>query len=189
MLSLILLLALAIPSAIGTQPDTCDELNFQFPLGSNSAACSNKSSEDFTPKKFIIDVDNIFIEQTIQKVKLYRPPIAINDDVDWTDGPPPHALRKIADYWEKNYDWLEIQRSINDMYSHYTTTVQGTRNYTHPIHIHFIHERSNSAKAIPLLLLHGWPSNVMEWSKVIHPLANGSDNSASFHVVAVDLPG
>ena len=37
-----------------------------------------------------------------------------------------------------------------------------------------------------VILLHGWPSSYLEWSKVIDPLVNNVDKP--FHVVAPDLP-
>ncbi len=53
--------------------------------------------------------------------------------------------------------------------------------------IHFIHQRSADDGALPLLVTHGWPGSVAEFSKIIEPLtAAGPD---AFHVVAPSLPG
>ena len=46
----------------------------------------------------------------------------------------------------------------------FTTTIDD-------IEIHFIHQRSSRADALPLLLLHGWPSSFYEFTKVIGPLS------------------
>lgn len=40
------------------------------------------------------------------------------------------------------------------------------------IEMHFIHERSPHANAIPLLLLHGWPGSYFEFHKIAKRLAN-----------------
>ncbi len=59
--------------------------------------------------------------------------------------------------------------------------------------IHFVHERSSDPNAIPLLLLHGWPSSFAEFDKVIGPLtdpvAHGGRAEDAFHVVIPSMPG
>lgn len=59
--------------------------------------------------------------------------------------------------------------------------------------MHFIHQRSSNPDAIPLMVVHGWPGSVSEFSKIIgpltDPLAYGGDISDSFHVIAPSLPG
>ena len=114
----------------------------------------------------------------------------MNDYPPWEDGPPTDLINDYARYWKSDYDWFSTQSRLNNNYSHYATIVPGSKNYTHPIHLHFIHEVSEASNAIPLVLIHGWPSTFLEWQHVIHPLAHPSNSSdPSFHVVAVDLPG
>lgn len=56
--------------------------------------------------------------------------------------------------------------------------------------VHFIHQRSASPNAIPLLLTHGWPGSFYEFNQVIFPLSNpGNQSNVSFHVVVPSLPG
>jgi pimeloyl-ACP methyl ester carboxylesterase len=164
-------------------PSPVNSLNFQFPTqGPNSE-----------PKPFQISVDTGFIKRTVQKAGLYRSSIAlIEQNSTWEDGPPPQEINELARYWTQEYDWLAVQKQLNSNFSHYTTNILGSRNYQHPIPLHFVHERSSQSPedAIPLLLLHGWPSSHHEWAKVIHPLANPSNKSSPrFNVVAPDLPG
>src|SRR5258708_32966365 len=58
---------------------------------------------------------------------------------------------------------------------------------------HVIHVRSPHPGALPLILTHGWPGSVIEFSKVIGPLtdpaAHGGDPADAFHVVCPSLPG
>ena len=68
------------------------------------------------------------------------------------------------------------QAKLNTL-SHFKMGVKGLR-------MHFIHERSNQAGAIPLLLVHGWPGSVVEFLKVIPQLRD-----AGFNVVAPSIPG
>jgi microsomal epoxide hydrolase len=60
----------------------------------------------------------------------------------------------------------------------FTTPIRG-------IELHFIHERSPRADAVPLLLLHGWPGSVFEFHKLIPLLMD----DGRFHIVAPSLPG
>jgi pimeloyl-ACP methyl ester carboxylesterase len=59
--------------------------------------------------------------------------------------------------------------------------------------VHFIHQLSENPDAIPLMIVHGWPGSVAEFSKVIGPLtdpvAHGGDITDSYHVIAPSLPG
>lgn len=56
--------------------------------------------------------------------------------------------------------------------------------------IHFLWEKSQNENAIPLLMVHGWPSSPFEFSKIMKDLANPKDAAhPSFHCVAPSLPG
>lgn len=150
-------------------------LNFVFPDAS-------------APQPFKISVDPAFIEQTLTKVNMYRPSRDVS--TQWTnEGPPRANITQLAKYWAEDYNWFDIEEQINANFSHFATTVPGGRGYEHPIPLHFVHERSSKANAIPLLLLHGWPSSHLEWSKIIAPLTSQADTDVSFHIVAPDLPG
>ncbi|KAI1357948.1 Alpha/Beta hydrolase protein, partial [Xylaria arbuscula] len=99
-------------------------------------------------------------------------------------------MTALAEYWSKDYDWAKAQDEINANSSHFAITIPSTGNYKYPIPLHFVHERSDADNAIPLLLLHGWPSTHREWSKVIEPLRSPTESSTqAFHVVVPDLPG
>jgi pimeloyl-ACP methyl ester carboxylesterase len=49
--------------------------------------------------------------------------------------------------------------------------------------VHFVHVRSSSPSALPLILTHGWPGSVVEFQQVI-PLL-----SPHFHLVIPSIPG
>lgn len=59
--------------------------------------------------------------------------------------------------------------------------------------MHFLHVRSPEEKALPLLLIHGWPGSIVEFLKVIGPLtdprAHGADPADAFNLVVPSLPG
>lgn len=75
-----------------------------------------------------------------------------------------------------------MQEEINQ-FPHYTGEFKG-------VNIHFLHARSESADAIPLLLIHGWPGSFYEFSRVWGPLSHPvGENEQAFHVVVPSLPG
>ncbi|KAI6784011.1 uncharacterized protein J7T54_004557 [Emericellopsis cladophorae] len=159
---------------------TRSALNFAFP--------SNASS----PTPFTIQVDQGFVDESNLKASLYRPSIDLLDDSNnnWLEGPPSANMTALADYWANEYDWTTQQAYANGNHSHFAITVPETPAWPHEVPLHFIHERADYEEALPLLLLHGWPSTSMEWHKVIGPLVFPDNASfAGHHVVAPDLPG
>jgi pimeloyl-ACP methyl ester carboxylesterase len=155
-----------------------------------STHASSNDNSTYQPRPYKIDVDPSFIEETRIKVSKFRPSIDIAQPA-WFDGPPTSNITSLAKYWAEEYDWFADQSEINANFSHYITTVPPPGgNYSDSLDIHFIHQRSKREDAIPLLLLHGWPSTSLEWEKIIPGLVDpGTDNKPAFHVVAPDLPG
>ncbi|KAA0120636.1 epoxide hydrolase family protein [Mycolicibacterium sp. P9-22] len=103
----------------------------------------------------------------------------------WSAGTDLDYLRDLCAYWEKDFDWPEAAANLN-RWTQFTTNVDGQR-------IHFLHVRSAVPGARPLMLLHGWPSSVQEFTKVVEPLtdpvAHGGDPADAFDVVIPSLPG
>jgi len=106
-------------------------------------------------------------------------------DVGWDYGIPLDYLSELAEYWRTRYDWREHERELN-AFPQFTTTIQGQR-------VHFLHVRSPEPDAVPLVMTHGWPGSVVEFTKVIAPLtdprAHGGDPADAFHLVLPTIPG
>jgi epoxide hydrolase len=104
---------------------------------------------------------------------------------DWSQGVPLAWLREICAYWAEGYDWRAREARLN-RFTQFTTAIDG-------LDIHFVHQRSPHAGAMPLLITHGWPGSIVEFHKVIGPLsdpvAHGGDAADAFHVVCPTLPG
>jgi microsomal epoxide hydrolase len=119
-----------------------------------------------------------------QRLGRTRWPDALNN-VGWQYGTDPAYLRTLVDYWQRGYDWRAQERRLNQ-FDQFTTTVDGLK-------IHFIHQRSKEPGAMPLVLTHGWPGSIYEFTKVIGPLTDpvkyGGRREDAFHVVAISLPG
>lgn len=94
---------------------------------------------------------------------------------DWSQGVPLDYTRELAAYWAQDYDWRAREARLNT-FDQFVTEIDG-------LDIHFIHERSANPDALPLIITHGWPGSIVEFTEVIRPLTQ------DFHVVCPTLPG
>ena len=102
----------------------------------------------------------------------------------WDYGAPLADVKRLANYWKDGFDWRAQEAKLNDL-----------PNFHRPIRadgfpeldIHYVHQKSNSPDAIPLLFVHGWPGSYIEVTKMLAALSQ-STNGVSFHVVAPSLP-
>lgn len=106
-------------------------------------------------------------------------------DVGWDYGTNLAYLKDLVTYWRGKYDWRAQERQLNQ-FDQFKTQIDG-------VNVHFIHQRSKNPNATPLLLLNGWPSSIVEYTKVIGPLtdpvAHGGRAEDAFHVVIPVMPG
>lgn len=106
-------------------------------------------------------------------------------DAGWSYGTDLGVLRPLAAYWADEYDWRTHERELNS-FPQFVTEVMGQR-------VHFLHVRSAHADALPLVLTHGWPGSISEFTRLIEPLtdptAHGGSPDDAFHVVVPSLPG
>jgi pimeloyl-ACP methyl ester carboxylesterase len=104
---------------------------------------------------------------------------------DWSQGVPLAEMRKLVDYWRRDYDWRRCEAALN-RHPQFKTVLDG-------LEIHFLHIRSSNENALPLILTHGWPGSILEFQKVIGPLSEpqnfGGDATDAFHLVIPALPG
>ena len=106
-------------------------------------------------------------------------------DAGWDYGTNLAYLKSLIGYWRDKYDWRAQEKRLN-AFDQFKTNIDG-------VDIHFIHQRSKNPNSMPLLLLNGWPSSIMEYEKVIGPLtdpvAYGGGVEDSFNVVIPAMPG
>ena len=102
---------------------------------------------------------------------------------DFSQGLQLSRLKRLVAYWQAEYDWRRCEAMLN-AFGQYQTEIDG-------LNIHFLHVRSRHEGALPLLLTHGWPGSVLEFSKVIGPLtdpvAHGGKHSDAFHVIVPSI--
>jgi pimeloyl-ACP methyl ester carboxylesterase len=104
---------------------------------------------------------------------------------DQSQGVQLATMQKLASYWGKDYDWRKCEAKLKAL-PNFITTIDG-------LDIHFIHVRSKSANALPVIITHGWPGSIIEQLKIIDPLTNpaahGGSAADAFDVVIPSLPG
>jgi pimeloyl-ACP methyl ester carboxylesterase len=105
--------------------------------------------------------------------------------VGWSRGVPLAYLQGLTRYWRDAYDWRAQEAALNRL-PQFTTTIDGQR-------VHFLHVRSPEPDALPLLVTHGYPSTIVEFSRIVEPLtdprAHGGGPADAFHLVVPSLPG
>jgi epoxide hydrolase len=100
----------------------------------------------------------------------------------WEQGVPLADLVDVVNYWRTGYDWRLFEARLNEI-GQFRTTIDD-------LGIHFLHRRSARADATPLILTHGWPGSIAEFTHVIDELADPRNADApAFHVVVPSLPG
>ncbi|HEY3502072.1 MAG TPA: epoxide hydrolase [Actinocatenispora sp.] len=133
---------------------------------------------------FRIDVPQADIDDLRDRLARTRWPDEL-PGVGWSYGVPTAYARKLAEHWRTAYDWRRQEAALNE-FPQFTTEIDGQN-------IHFLHVRSPEPGALPLLVTHGWPGSVAEFTKVIGPLtdpvAHGGQATDAFELVIPSIPG
>ncbi|MFD5829715.1 epoxide hydrolase family protein [Lentzea sp. NPDC060358] len=125
-------------------------------------------------REFRVAVDEADVDELLLRLARTR----------WTDQVPGAGsrygddvadVRAVARYWAEDFDWRAVEARLNS-FPQFLTEVDGTG-------VHFLHVRSDNPRALPLLLLHGWPGSVVEFLDVVGHLRD------EFHLVVPSLPG
>lgn len=99
----------------------------------------------------------------------------------WEYGTNKTYLKELCDYWQHTFDWKKQEELLNS-FPHFKTTIDG-------IGLHYIHQKGEGKKSVPLLLTHGWPDSFVRFLKVIPLLTKADDNGFSFDVIIPSIPG
>ncbi|HEY1698714.1 MAG TPA: epoxide hydrolase [Trebonia sp.] len=140
--------------------------------------------DDKQIRPFRIDVPQADLDDLRDRLARTRWPDEV-PGAGWDYGIPLGYVRDLAEYWRTGYDWRVHERRLNE-FGQFTTEIEGQR-------VHFLHVRSPEADATPLIMTHGWPGSVVEFTEVIGPLtdprAHGGDPADAFHLVLPSIPG
>ncbi|HET7094411.1 MAG TPA: epoxide hydrolase, partial [Thermomicrobiales bacterium] len=141
-------------------------------------------TNDTTIRPFQISVPQADLDDLRDRLARTRWPDEM-PGVGWTQGVPLAYLRELAGYWRNGYDWRRHEARLNS-FPQFTTTIDGQT-------IHFLHVRSPESDALPLVMTHGWPGSIAEFTEIIGPLtdprAHGGDAADAFHLVIPSIPG
>ena len=135
-------------------------------------------------RKFQLEVTDAVLDDLKKRLSMTRWPNKETPE-DWSQGIPLGYMQELCDYWQHEYDWRAREERFN-RFPQFITEIDG-------VDIHFIHLPSVHENARPLIITHGWPGSVVEFHKVIEPLADptahGGNSEDAFHVVVPSLPG
>ena len=135
-------------------------------------------------RPFHVNVPEAELAEMRKRIKATRWPDR-ETVTDQSQGPQLATVKKLARYWETEYDWRKVEARLNAL-PNFITEIDG-------LDIHFIHVRSKHKGALPLVVTHGWPGSVIEQLKIVDPLTNptahGGSVSDAFDLVIPSLPG
>lgn len=133
---------------------------------------------------FNINVSDAVLADLRERLARTRWPDQL-DGAGWDYGTELGYLRALCEYWKNQFNWRAQEAKLN-AFTQFTTKIDGLR-------VHFIHQRSPYAPALPLVITHGWPGSIFEFHKIIGPLTepekHGGDARDAFHVVCPSMPG
>ena len=131
------------------------------------------------------------IEVPVETLEFIRRQVAsyawheMPDDGGWAYGANLAYMKELCAYWLDEFDWRVQEAAIN-RFAHFIAPVDG-------IDLHFIHEKGSGPAPLPLIVSHGWPGSIVEFLKIIEPLAHperfGGSSEDAFDVIAPSLPG
>ncbi|HZR84680.1 MAG TPA: epoxide hydrolase [Candidatus Binatia bacterium] len=103
----------------------------------------------------------------------------------WGYGTDVAYAKELVAYWRDRYDWRAHEARFNEL-PQIRADVGGLK-------IHAIHQRGKGPKPFPLVITHGWPGSVYEFTKILGPLTDpgkhGGDPADAFDVVCPSMPG
>jgi pimeloyl-ACP methyl ester carboxylesterase len=142
------------------------------------------TSPDASIHPFRVDIPQRDLDDLYARLDRTRWPDQL-PGVGWEYGVPRDYLMDLVRYWRHEYDWRAAEARLNE-WPQFITTIDGAD-------IHFAHVRSPEPGATPLLVTHGWPGSIVEFTEVAGPLtdprAHGGDPSDAFHLVMPSIPG
>ena len=155
-----------------------------FLLASPAFAQAGMSPKDDSIRPFQVHVPDADLLELRRRVVATRWP-ARETVADESQGVQLARMQALIAHWGTGYDWRKVEAKLNAL-PMFVTEIDG-------LDIQFIHVRSRHAKAMPLIITHGWPGSVLELLKVIDPLTNptayGGRAEDAFHLVLPSMPG
>ena len=139
-----------------------------------------------TPQPFQIKITDAELDDLQRRLEATRwADPAPDPRTDFARGVPLPYLKELTEYWRQGFDWRAQEARLNQI-PQFTAEIDGQP-------IHYLHVRSPEPQALPLLIIHGYPSSVVESVDLIGPLSDprshGGDPEDAFDLVIPSLPG
>lgn len=125
------------------------------------------------PKPFQISVPEKALQSLKNKLlsSTYFEEVEFADD--WDYGAPMRDVKRLARYWADGFDWRAQEAKINSTLPQFTTTVHVDK--FGDLEMHFVHQKSDNPKSIPLLFCHGCET-LSPFYIILRCLANTHDS-------------
>jgi pimeloyl-ACP methyl ester carboxylesterase len=153
-------------------------------VGDHDQATGGDLADPSAIRPFVIRIPDEVLTDLDERLARTRLPDEL-EGAGWDYGTPLSYLSELVAYWRDDFDWRAQERRLNEL-DQYKTRIGD-------LDIHFVHQRSPEPDALPLVITHGWPGSVAEFTKIIGPLtdpvAHGGQAEDAFHVVAPSMPG
>jgi pimeloyl-ACP methyl ester carboxylesterase len=131
-------------------------------------------------KSFKINIEQSILDDLKKRLSNTR----WTDEIEnskWEYGTNKSYLKELCNYWQNTFDWKKQEEYLNS-FPHFKTIVDG-------IGLHYIHQKGEGEKSIPLLLIHGYPDSFVRFLKIIPLLTKADKNDLSFDVIIPSIPG
>ncbi|KFX86255.1 hypothetical protein O988_09690, partial [Pseudogymnoascus sp. VKM F-3808] len=137
-------------------------------------------------------VSSKYLELTRKKLEYTRLPhdLTLEKGREWEMGTPKSIIEPLVDYWLETYDWRGQEQLFNDTLPQFRVSITppGAENKK-PLRIHFIHIKSRSSNAIPLLVLPSFPFTNLSFSPLFAALHSPADGGQAYDIVVPSIPG
>lgn len=120
---------------------------------------------------FQVNISDADIQLLHSKLELHRFPDQL-EDAGWEYGAPLSDIKRLAARWKEGYDWRKFEAKLNQL-PMFTRDISVEGHGT--LNIHYIHQKSTVAGAIPLLFVHGCKSHLLH-------LFRSSKCELTFHI-------
>src|SRR6185437_1708500 len=139
-----------------------------------------------TPEPFTIAIPQAGLDDLRARLERFRAAPDFGNG-DWRYGMEGQYVAGLVDSWLNDYDWRAAEAEMN-RYEHFRVTIEGV-----PIHYMMKRAVNGGAKAMPLIVTHGWPWTFWDHRYVVDALADpgryGGDPADAFDVIVPSLPG
>ena len=105
---------------------------------------------------FTIETSDALLEDLRYRLAHTRFPDEVG--TNWQYGTDLGYLKSLCDYWQHDFDWRTQEAKLNAL-PQFKTRIEDRQ-------VHFVHQRSEREDAIPLLMTHGWPGSIAEFTTI-----------------------